>query len=203
MSREMAITSLASLASLFGICYLLFWRYRSLRVDKFRQDMFELRDDLFDFAAAGNIDFNGRAYGILRSTMNGYIRHAHRMTLWHVIFLGLFVNQKDMDIIDTFDERWALANKRLPGEVKQKLEEFHARMEMLVTKHFFTAAPEFFILIPILLFILVVVGTVVACKQMASRSKKSLSADVWSKLRQSLRLNKIDDAALLYGEQVA
>jgi len=201
MSREVAITSLASLVSLFGICYLLFWRYRSLRVDKFRQDMFELRDELFDFAVAGSIDFNQRSYGILRSTMNGYIRHAHRMTLWHVIFVSLLVSKKDFELVDTYDEKWAVATKRLPDEVKVKMEEFQERMEILVTKHLFTAAPEFFILIPVLLLALTVIATVLVCKRVAS--SKTVSADVWSKLRQSLRLNKIDDAALLYGEQVA
>ena len=68
------LTALTSTISLFGILYLLLWRYRAYRVDLFRHKMFKLRDELFDDAADGNIDFNSPAYQLLRTTMNGFIR---------------------------------------------------------------------------------------------------------------------------------
>jgi hypothetical protein len=201
MGQEVAFTALTSLVSLFGICYLLFWRYRSLRVDKFRQDMFELRDELFDYASAGNVEFDERAYGLLRSTINGYIRHAHRMTLWHVVFLGLLIRRQDVKLAETFINRWEKATTALPDEVKERLEAFKWRMEKLVVKHFFTAAPEFFIILVPLALIALVALFIVVCVEMAS--SRRVSAAVWNTLRSGLMLNKVDDAAMLHGEQVA
>ncbi len=41
-----------------------------LRLDCFRQNMFSVRDELFDYAAAGNISFDNPAYILLRLQMN-------------------------------------------------------------------------------------------------------------------------------------
>jgi hypothetical protein len=55
------------------------------RVDRFRQDMFSIRDELFDYAASGAIEFSDPAYRLLRQSMNGFIRYAHRLTLFQVL----------------------------------------------------------------------------------------------------------------------
>jgi hypothetical protein len=43
-------------------------------LDRFRQDVFGLRDELWDFAASGQISFDDPAYRLLRQLMNGFIR---------------------------------------------------------------------------------------------------------------------------------
>ena len=52
-----------------------------MRLDSFRQNMFAIRDELFDFAADGNIAFDHPAYMMLRNQMNGFIRYAHHLTV--------------------------------------------------------------------------------------------------------------------------
>src|ERR1035438_863123 len=60
-----------------------FWS--SVRIDSFRQNMFALRDELFDYASSGKISFSDPAYRLLRQSMNGFIRHAHRLTFFQIV----------------------------------------------------------------------------------------------------------------------
>src|SRR4051812_41355603 len=64
--------------------------WRRYRLDVFRQRLFALRDELFDVAAAGEIDFNDFAYGGLRLLINSIIRFGHRVTAWRVLILCVF-----------------------------------------------------------------------------------------------------------------
>src|SRR5438105_11888454 len=87
--KHEAMTVIASLVSLLGLWTLLFWFYHDYAIDKVRQEMFALRDQFFDEAAAGLIPFDHPAYGLLRSTMNGFIRFAHKLTLPDLLVLGV------------------------------------------------------------------------------------------------------------------
>ncbi|MGA8029012.1 MAG: hypothetical protein WB992_17875 [Bryobacteraceae bacterium] len=55
------------------------WR-RSCQ-ERFRQRLFEVRDELFDFARQGGIAFTDPAYVALRSHINGMIRFSHRISV--------------------------------------------------------------------------------------------------------------------------
>ena len=91
MSESIHWTALPSLISLAGLWWFLFWPYRDLRVDKFRQEMFALRDELFDYAgSSAQLSFDDTSYGILRSAINGFIRHGHRFTLWQTLATLVF-----------------------------------------------------------------------------------------------------------------
>lgn len=52
------------------------------RLDWFRQTMFSIRDEMFDYAADGNISFDHPAYVMLRHQMNGFIRYGHQLTVF-------------------------------------------------------------------------------------------------------------------------
>lgn len=56
-----------------GACIIASWIYRQFQkamVDYFRMEIFAVRDNLFDFAAAGNISFNNEAYKIMRTLVS-------------------------------------------------------------------------------------------------------------------------------------
>jgi hypothetical protein len=198
MSSQMTLTALSSLLSLLGICYLFFWRYRTFRVDYFRQELFELRDELFDFADEGNLDFNHPAYGILRSTLNGYIRFGHRLTLWHAIFLGIFLQRADKDEVKSFDKVWENSIKHLDASTTGHLVEYRKRMDKIAFRHFLISAPECFILFP---FMLIVATAFVVWKLACSViSEGRLTVNAWETIQ--CRFSEIDSAALVYGEQV-
>jgi len=50
--------------------------YKRVRLDVFREDLFTLRDDLFDYMRSHDLPYGTRAYGLLRSSINGMIRAA-------------------------------------------------------------------------------------------------------------------------------
>jgi hypothetical protein len=159
VSNENMYALLSSLLSLAGLWYLIFWRYRIFRIDAFRQKLFILRDELFDYADAGNIAFDHPAYGTLRRAINGYIRFGHRLTLWHVILIALSMrkeNPEDWDEEMSFEQTWRRAISELDGETKTHLAAYRKRMEYAVLGHTLTAAPEFFILAPVIFVILLV-----------------------------------------------
>lgn len=70
--------------------FLVFGLFNSYRSDLLRQELFEIRDRLFDEAVAGQISFDSRAYRATRLVLNGLLRFAHRVSLARfVVALGL------------------------------------------------------------------------------------------------------------------
>ena len=74
--------------------FLILWWYilearRQMHIDIFRQELFKLRDDLFDKAADGLIDFDSDAYGMVRTTINGFIRFAEDLTISRFIISAI------------------------------------------------------------------------------------------------------------------
>ena len=135
-------TVLKSLGSLAGLWVLLFWLYRDLRIDLFRQELFSLRDELFDYAASGAISFDHPAYGTLRMTMNGYTRFAHRMTLLQVLlYVYLPRRPREPDVEWRFDSHWASVAEGLGPDVRERLDDYISRMHALVLKHVVYGSP--------------------------------------------------------------
>jgi len=59
-----------------GLCVLLIiykFFYQKTRLDQFREDLFTIRDELFDYMWKNNLDYNLQAYRELRSMLNGFI----------------------------------------------------------------------------------------------------------------------------------
>ncbi len=123
------LTSLISLALLLFILRL----WATLRLDEFRQSMFALRDEMFDYAADGNISFDDPAYTLLRKSMNGFIRYAHHLTFFRLsvmmIYWWIFKNTPPTNWWDS----WTSALENVPNcEVRRDLQCFHQRANRLV-----------------------------------------------------------------------
>ncbi|MHB1512883.1 MAG: hypothetical protein ACYCTF_12740 [Acidiferrobacter sp.] len=78
-----------NIALLVGLWWLWFVGYRDYLVDRTRQDLFRLRDRLFDRAAAGEIGFDVEAYKVTRATLNGMIHYAHELSVLRVLLTAL------------------------------------------------------------------------------------------------------------------
>jgi hypothetical protein len=72
---------------LLGLWFLYWWCVRRYCRDKFRNDLFAMRDRLFDLAATVPDGFKDPGYQYLRTTFNGFIRMADKVTPAHV-FMG-------------------------------------------------------------------------------------------------------------------
>jgi hypothetical protein len=73
--------------------WFLFWEYRAFRVDKLRQTLFNVRDDLFQQAALGKIDFRSNAYLMTRTTLNGMIRFAHVVGFTRYVLCSVVISR--------------------------------------------------------------------------------------------------------------
>lgn len=190
MSSEVVYQALASLISLAFGCYLYFFRFRSYRVDLFRQRMFDLRAELFDDAADGLIDFNHPAYGMLRSMMNGYIRFADRLNLWLVISLVVFTAGVD----GPTEQSWIDTTSTLTPEARSRLNVYRDRMGALAMKHAMVVSPEAHVVgIPLLIAAMIVV----ILRHRTKDGKEESSP--YQQTRLSVVI-KIDDTAFAYGQ---
>ena len=190
MEGSTMFTVLSSVVYLLGIWYLIFWKYRTYSVDAFRQDMFTLRDEVFDAARDGLIDFNHPAYGILRSTINGFIRFGHRFTIGQFLFMMLLVKRDDLEKVADFDQEWEQAIAGLDENTRARLEQFRTRMDMIAIKQLVLGTPEFFILYPFI----VLAFFVWFSWKLATRQTASL----WAFMRCKL-FPEMDSAAYFYG----
>ena len=120
-----------------------FWIYPEFRVTQFRQQMFALRDELFDLAASGQISFSDDAYKGLRMTANGFIRFAHIMSISHVMISGLFLRRRlGRNNRQKFKLQENLSH--LPKESAAIYLQFQEKMNSLVIRYLLLGSPLFF-----------------------------------------------------------
>lgn len=130
MNDSMQVVILTSLISLAGIWILYFWLYISYRVDSFRDELFSLRDELFDIARDGHIDYNHAAYGMLRSHINTAVKKGHKVSFTHFLVSKIFsYNDKaKAAYMESYNERWESAIDELDIETRNKLLEIRRRV---------------------------------------------------------------------------
>lgn len=174
-----AYAALGTLISLLGIWWV-FVLYRDYCVDKFREQVFDLRGNLFDEAAAGLIDFGHPAYGMLRSTMNGFIRFGHRLGFFEIALTAIFFG-KDLG---SFEKRWEKANKGLAPQVRERLDSYLARLNNHVMRHIVWSSPIVLVTVVIPLFLFLFANSIFTL--LSRRLKPAVES--------------IDSAALVCGE---
>lgn len=113
---------------------LYFWLYREYRLDLFRQRMFALRDELFDLADGGTLPFDSKAYGMLRSVINGNIQFGHQLGFLELLFYcaaGRRAKSKYSNA-SRFEEVWSNACSSLSSDAVKELQMIRMRMHVLV-----------------------------------------------------------------------
>jgi hypothetical protein len=116
--------------------YLAFYCFRDYRIDSLRQRLFELRDELFDLAAQGQIEFTHPAYTSTRTLLNSVIRFAHRITVGRTLLAMIFPIQTDST------PRFVSALNELPdGEIKRRIMLIQVRLAAALVYHLVTGFP--------------------------------------------------------------
>lgn len=111
-----------------GLTFVLLKLWAEHRLDAFRQEMFAIRDELFDYAADGNINFNDPAYRLLRRYMNGFIRYAHQLTFFRFCMTMVEIKLAGKTPESTWTEEWGAALRTVRDtNVRGALEKFHDR----------------------------------------------------------------------------
>lgn len=132
-----ALTSILSLAGILVLLRL----YRDDSVDRFRQDLFALRDEMFDFAAAGGVEFRHPAYRMLRLTMNGFLRRADRLNLLQIVLFLLASSREDRRTDDRFRATWTRSLLEMDGAAQARMNEYRDRMHRILVKHLLFRSP--------------------------------------------------------------
>lgn len=138
-----AATSLSTIVSLSILLIGVFYFHRNYFDDAFRQKMFNLRNELFDWADEGGIAFDNPAYVLLRQVMNGYLSYAHRMSLLHLFLLGR-VTRKTGEFeqaANSFQAKWEKALESTTLEQKAKLLEIKKRLTLEAWIHTVRVSP--------------------------------------------------------------
>jgi hypothetical protein len=156
------ISALVAVSSIAGLVFMAFWLYRDYRVDVFRQEMFALRDSLFDKATAGLIEFEAPAYGILRSTMNGFIRFGHRLTLPNVFFIVLTQARISRGAGSTsFKRELNSSLETLTASQRALIQKYNEDINFLIVRHLLLSSPLLLISVVVPLIVTVAAGSLV------------------------------------------
>jgi len=143
MDIKTLATMLQTTIGLVMLCIIVFWLWPCVRLDAFRQNLFALRDELFDYAATGRISFDHPAYRLLRQSMNGFIRYAHRISVFQVT-MTLFMWKAIRPVEPKYDwtTKWEQALASIQdNEVRDKLKEFHAQVGLMVAERIVLGSP--------------------------------------------------------------
>jgi hypothetical protein len=132
------------LLSFLCLWFFLFVLYKRLALDFFRQKLFQLRDDLFDDAANGLINFNHPSYVVLRNTMNGFLRFGHKISFFQLL-ITIVIHGDHIGKRKSFRKVWQESSATLTPEQKTKLEPYLVRLNELLLLQSFFGSPFFVI----------------------------------------------------------
>ena len=81
------VQAIEGIISLVALVVLIFGPLQWVCTDAARQHLFHLRDQLFDLARAGKLEFASDDYRLLRSAFDKQIRFAHLLTFFRFVML--------------------------------------------------------------------------------------------------------------------
>lgn len=112
------------LITLVGLVVLLFIynQYKKTMLEFYRMDIFELRDELFDYAAEGNISFDNESYQLMRTLLNGYLRYAEYLDIYYFQKYQKAVKEKKLISDNFFIQQYSQKSLALTNEQKEKLD---------------------------------------------------------------------------------
>jgi hypothetical protein len=143
------------------------------RLDSFRQDMFVVRDELFDYAADGNISFDHPAYILLRRQMNGLIRYGHHLTVFRGLMTISIHKISGIPAHASWYDAWQKALVTIEDDsVRQNLERFHRRGMVLAIVRLVTGSPILLAIILVLMVEFLLHGVRESLMQLAKNAVK-------------------------------
>ena len=176
---------------LFLLWVLIFWMWPSLRLDMFRERLFNTREELFMYWAGlverGVVRFDDPAYTMLRTRMNGMLRFAHRVTLPRLVLTMVEIDLNSRAKPGHSFQAWLETIEKLPEpEIRSALVRFHARMLHEMARHLLWTSPT-------LMLFTAFYGTKVLVTGAAKR--------FWDKFARRLRVELLEDQAVIALEE--
>lgn len=132
---QITVNALFSLTGVAVMLYLWLFHFKLFQIDQFRLEMFQLRDQMFDYAAEQNI-LDNPGYRDVRRFMNGSIRYAGIFSIWLFFFVAIFARKA---LAET-ESPWEHIEEKmsdLSSEQKKRLEEFYLSNQNLLVRYLF------------------------------------------------------------------
>lgn len=159
------VLQFASVASLWS--FVLLKTLSTYRLDSFRQKMFCVRDELFDYAANGKVAFDDPAYVLLRQQMNAFIRYGHQLTVFRTLMTNAIKGVGGPRREESWGRIWepTLSNVK-SEEVRVDLRHFHERAMSVAIKHLISGSPLLWLGIVLVATFLLARGAAVGVRQL-------------------------------------
>ena len=130
------IASVFVLALILAIWHVVFNVYPHSAIALARYNLFELRDELFDLAAQGKLDFKSPGYKACRQMINGFIRYAHDMSLMQMLTTQIVAKFRKQRVST---KEWDAAIERLDPDSRKLVESLMRQamvhmVRLLITK---------------------------------------------------------------------
>ena len=131
----MVTSTLLALAGMVGLWWLYFYGWRGYRLDRTRQDLFALRDDLMAYWQRAGLPFEAPAYRLMREMLNGAIRFSHRVSLLRLA--ALMVVDAQFKGVDgaAFERRFEAALEGLSPDVQAHLRAVRRQAHLILLQH--------------------------------------------------------------------
>jgi len=160
------INSVSAIESSIGLGVLWFmtvYLWRPYRVDLLRENLFRIRNELFEYVAIHKVPFDNVPYVRLRLMLNCMIRYAHRITFSRVlcghIMLLISPDEYGPKLMRKF---WSPLAEMEKGEAKDALLKFREQANTCVAWHLISGTP--------LLLVLTLVRLAEVCAKSAHRT---------------------------------
>ncbi|KDN13116.1 hypothetical protein SALWKB12_0923 [Snodgrassella communis] len=101
---------------------LIYKQYKKVMLEYYRMGIFKLRDELFDYAATGNISFDNESYQLVRTLLNGYLRYAENLDIYRFQKFQKAIADKKISTVNLFMQKYNQTSKTLSEEQKEKLD---------------------------------------------------------------------------------
>ncbi len=172
--RDLVDHGLASLITL-GLGYFFFYVvWQRYVVDVTRQQLFELRDQLFDLAAEGKLSYQSEVYRSLRSFFNASIRFAHQADWVHIVVFYVAAKLKAKDAIF----KSAMHIPHLVNRIEE--DKTRAEVQAIITKMHLTMGWHFLrrslVLLPLVLVVVVVAAFFTLSIRLFTRTPRKFEA---------------------------
>lgn len=119
----MTLTIALSVLSAVGIvlaAWVVFYEYPRSAVDSTRNELFEIRHELFKIAQSGKVAFDNPGYLAARDTINGMIRYAHDVSLLQLLFSKIMETEDLRITRKESGEKWHRAMNSVPKKAKKE-----------------------------------------------------------------------------------
>ncbi len=125
----------SSVCALIGMYFLWFFGFRNLYLDRFRDDLFTVRHDLFAIADSGAISFDNVAYRQLELLINALIRYGHRVSFSTYLLANPQMEHEKGLNYRAFHNQFLSQVNQLNPEVQDQIRGLWSRINMVVAQH--------------------------------------------------------------------